>query len=106
MIFSRIFFQLESSFVHDGPITTNSLIDFVHNYTAYKLERHLKVDTVTLRDKKVRHRRVELPPLTANTEKLPSRVHTSVELRNIDSQTFAASVLQSNKVSIFVDILP
>lgn len=84
--------------MHEGPITTDSLIDFVHNYTAFKLERYMKTEAETLRDKTVRHRRVELPPLQASTEDLPPRVHTNVELRNIDSLTFASSVLHSNKV--------
>lgn len=81
-------------------VSTDSLIDFVHNYTLHKLQRHLRVETETMRDRSVRNQRFELPP-TPSAAEYPPRKYRNVELRDIDSQSFASNVLHSNKVCEF-----
>lgn len=65
-------------------------MEFVYNYTMYKLPRHLKVHSDNVRDRIDRNRTADAP------NRAP---YTAIELRDINAHTFDDNVINSNKVS-------
>lgn len=83
----------------DDPVTTSSLVDFVHNFTNRKLPRFLNARISDLFDT-----RVNTSPLGVRPSKVkrqmadPGISGRSISLRDMDSHTFSETILNANKV--------
>lgn len=86
----------------DEPLTTNNLIDFVHNFTFNKLNRHLRhnanlrhshhFDSVKNQSEEHYH-----PTITENSS-FGQKIK-SISLRELSSDTFEEFIMNTNKAS-------
>lgn len=85
--------QNESTYTLNEPITSDSLVDFVYNFTTNNLTRHLKTTTVSQSRQPLSFD--NFVPEKSSTKRRSPR---TIRLRDIDSAGFNDHVLLSNKV--------
>lgn len=88
--------QNESTYTLNEPITSDSLVDFVYNFTTNNLTRHLKTTAISQSKQPLSFE--NSVPEKSSIKRRSSR---TIRLRDIDSAGFNDHVLLSNKVSIF-----